>query len=62
MVDRMSPGRFAADALRESYFGWDSQRFARAGEHNLVSARGQHALYQAVVATRQQRTRILAAG
>ena len=33
--------RFAADALRESYFGWDAERFESCGHHNLVRARGQ---------------------
>lgn len=33
--------RFAADTLRESYFGWDRSRFAAAGEHNLLRARNQ---------------------
>ncbi len=33
--------RFAADALLESYFGWDSSRFRTASEHNLLRATGQ---------------------
>ncbi len=33
--------RFAADALRESYFGWDASRFPGRGEHNLVRAKNQ---------------------
>lgn len=33
--------RFAADALNESYFGWDRARFATRGEHNLLRARAQ---------------------
>jgi Ser/Thr protein kinase RdoA (MazF antagonist) len=43
-VERMAlelAARFAADALRESYFGWDPQRFDSCGHHNLVRARGQ---------------------
>lgn len=36
--------RFARDALREAYFGWDRARFPAAGEHNLARARGQAAL------------------
>jgi Ser/Thr protein kinase RdoA (MazF antagonist) len=36
--------RFAADALEESYFGWDPTRFAARGEHNLVRARTQLSL------------------
>ena len=33
--------RFAADALVESYFGWDSERYRTAGEHHEVRARSQ---------------------
>jgi aminoglycoside phosphotransferase (APT) family kinase protein len=33
--------RFAADALNESYFGWDRKRFETASEHNLQRARAQ---------------------
>ena len=36
--------RFGADALNERYFGWDRQRFAAAGEHNLQRARAQLSL------------------
>jgi Ser/Thr protein kinase RdoA (MazF antagonist) len=36
--------RFAADALNESYFGWDPTRFATRGEHNELRARGQVSL------------------
>jgi len=53
--------RFAADALRERYFGWDRSRFATAGEHNLLRARGQWALHLAALDTREARaTRLLA--
>ena len=51
--------RFLADALAESYFGYDADRFATRGDHNLVRARGQLALHKAVVACRSQRSRIL---
>jgi Ser/Thr protein kinase RdoA (MazF antagonist) len=47
--------RFAADALRESYFGWDRERYATAGDHHLARARGQWTLHRAVVALREQR-------
>lgn len=47
--------RFAADALRESYFGWDRNRFCAAGEHNLLRARGQWSLHEAVMAVRGER-------
>jgi len=33
--------RFAADALYENYFGWNPQRAATRGEHNLMRARNQ---------------------
>lgn len=33
--------RFLADALNESYFGWDPTRHPGRGEHNLHRARGQ---------------------
>lgn len=39
--------RFARDALEESYFGFDP-RYGGRGEHNLLRARGQHALARAV--------------
>jgi Ser/Thr protein kinase RdoA (MazF antagonist) len=52
--------RFAADALFESYFGWDAARFPGRGEHNLVRARGQWSLHQALRATRDERAAMLA--
>lgn len=33
--------RFAADALNETYFGWDAQRFPARGEHDLARAQNQ---------------------
>lgn len=51
--------RFAADALTESYFGWDSQRFVGRGEHNLARARGQWSLHLAIADTRAERARLL---
>jgi Ser/Thr protein kinase RdoA (MazF antagonist) len=51
--------RFAADALRESYFGWDPERFETRGHHNHVRARGQLDLYRQLRAARPVRTRIL---
>jgi len=47
--------RFAADALAESYFGWDSARFPAAGEHNLARARGQWALHESTLESRAAR-------
>lgn len=54
--------RFAADALRERYFGWNRERFPAAGEHNLLRAQGQWALHQAALATRAARAELLLAG
>lgn len=51
--------RFAADALSESYFGWDPARYATRGEHNLVRARGQFALHRALVSSRPERRTLL---
>jgi Ser/Thr protein kinase RdoA (MazF antagonist) len=51
--------RFAADALFESYFGWDAARFPGRGEHNLVRARGQWSLHQELLATREKRSAML---
>jgi Ser/Thr protein kinase RdoA (MazF antagonist) len=51
--------RFAADALYESYFGWDPKRFAGRGEHNLIRARSQFTLHQEVAASRPERARLL---
>ncbi len=51
--------RFAADALDESYFGWDASRFPGRGEHNLLRARGQLALHRSAVAARRERERAL---
>lgn len=52
--------RFAADALRESYFGWDRTRYPAAGEHNLVRAWGQLRLHRQVLALRAERAALLA--
>lgn len=47
--------RFAADALQECYFGWDSARYESAGEHHLARAQSQLALAKQFVATADQR-------
>jgi len=44
--------RFCADALRESYFGWDPERFSSRSEHALVRARSQLSLASSVRAQR----------
>jgi Ser/Thr protein kinase RdoA (MazF antagonist) len=51
--------RFAADALAESYFGWDPARFPAAGEHNLMRARAQLALWEQARDTRAERMRFV---
>jgi hypothetical protein len=51
--------RFGADALNESYFGWDRERFAGRGEHNLLRARGQWSLHRALATSRPQRAATL---
>ena len=51
--------RFAADALRECYFGWDSTQFATRGEHNLVRALGQAALARSVRSQRPALRKVL---
>jgi Ser/Thr protein kinase RdoA (MazF antagonist) len=51
--------RFAADALNENYFGWDATRFPGRGEHNLLRARGQLSLHEAVIAARAERAALL---
>jgi aminoglycoside phosphotransferase (APT) family kinase protein len=40
--------RFAVDAFRDEYFGWDPARFPSRRAHNLIRARGQLALGMAV--------------
>jgi Ser/Thr protein kinase RdoA (MazF antagonist) len=44
--------RFAADAILDCYFGWDSARFSSRRAHNLVRAEGQLALSRDVRAKR----------
>lgn len=44
--------RFCVDVFADSYFGWDPSRFPSRREHNLVRARGQLALGNAVRASR----------
>lgn len=46
--------RFCADALEEQYFGWDSARYARRGEHALVRARSQLSLAAAIRSRREE--------
>ena len=43
--------RYATDTLEESYFAWDSDRYASAAEHNWARASGQWNLYEQAVDT-----------
>jgi Ser/Thr protein kinase RdoA (MazF antagonist) len=51
--------RFAVDVFRDEYFGWDPARFPSRRAHNLVRARGQLALGQAVRAVRAEATALV---
>ncbi len=44
--------RFCGDALEESYFGWNDQKYKTRGDHNLVRARGQWSLAKSVRANK----------
>jgi len=46
--------RFCADALNESYFGWNPARFASRSEHNQVRAAGQLTVARSLVAQRDR--------
>ena len=46
--------RFGADALRESYFGWNPDVAESRGQHNLMRAQGQLDLARQVTAARSQ--------
>lgn len=51
--------RFATDALNETYFGWNSDVFATAGDHNLSRAKNQLQLHVDVVAHRRARATLV---
>lgn len=51
--------RFVTDALEESYFGWDENRFPARGEHNATRAEGQWRLFEAFQSTRARRRDLL---
>jgi hypothetical protein len=51
--------RFLADALDESYFGWDASRYPGRGEHNLARAQATWELYRDV-RTREAQAREIA--
>jgi Ser/Thr protein kinase RdoA (MazF antagonist) len=52
--------RFCADALNESYFGWDPTAFATRGEHNQVRAESQLAAARSLAGQRVAAERIVA--
>ncbi len=61
-IERVSielAARFAADALRESYFGWNPDLFASSGAHNLSRAKGQLSLHAQARESRDERLRFL---
>ena len=51
--------RYATDALEETYFAWDRDRFPRATDHNLVRTEGQLSLFEAARSGRDARVSIL---
>ena len=53
--------RFCADALNESYFGWNPARYTSRGEHNEIRAAGQLAAARALTAQRDAAEAIIAA-
>lgn len=53
--------RFCADALNESYFGWNPERFASRTEHNQVRAAGQLTVAESLVAQQAELEAIIAA-
>jgi hypothetical protein len=53
--------RFAVDVFEDRYFGWDASRFESRRAHNLIRARGQLALANAVRAARADITEIVCA-
>ena len=40
--------RFCADALTESYFAWNPNKFSSRSQHNRVRAEGQLAVYRSL--------------
>jgi Ser/Thr protein kinase RdoA (MazF antagonist) len=46
--------RFLADALNESYFGWDSKMYPGRGEHNLARGQAMWVLYRDVAEKRAE--------
>ena len=51
--------RFATDALEETYFSWDKNKFSRASEHNLVRAKNQYRLFMMLESSREERRELV---
>jgi Ser/Thr protein kinase RdoA (MazF antagonist) len=51
--------RFATDALNESYFGWNSLKFADASAQNQVRAAGQLQLYESLTSQNEAAEKIV---
>ena len=51
--------RFATDALRECYFGWNPDKFADRSAHNQVRAAGQLELHRSLYAKQDEAERIV---
>ncbi len=51
--------RFATDALEENYFGWDKTRFKRSSDHNLLRAKAQLIVADAMHAKRDAAIKLL---
>jgi Ser/Thr protein kinase RdoA (MazF antagonist) len=54
--------RFCADAFRESYFGWNAEKYPDRSTHNLERAMGQLNLYSSVRAQQGDIARVLREG
>ncbi len=52
--------RFTRDALRESYFGWNAQKFPDRSTHNRIRAIGQLNLYRSFVVSEAEATAAVA--
>ena len=51
--------RFCADALNESYFGWNPEKFASRCEHNQVRAQGQLSAFHSLLSQSKQAEKIV---
>ena len=51
--------RFCTDALTESYFAWNPDKFTSHSEHNRVRAQGQLSLYRSLTDQAEQAERLV---